>query len=514
MLKKHLKFIEMSGMTGIYTSSKFSDGKTKNASAAFVCLFVYLPGLFSGFFGFEWSIFMWIILFMISSNMGFMSKGISRGSKVLPVKDSFVVSNILFVYPVVFFICAAVVLTLFLSIIMGGLFAVIFGDSFIESAAEVLTIRGVDIMQVFFDVCLVAGIWFIVSVQSFYKNESRRIIGYVIILIICFMGIIAESALMKSVGVKSEYGISEVIYVLPEIPCVAGAAAFAIILGIYAWKRCLFLYRHDVAGQANMHTISDSFEELSKADKVLSSDEAKKARIFAVVGSFIVFFIIIGFFVWIFGDGSFPGSSAQDGGTGEIHIETDKVSEYGDWTSYMEKEKIPEQVYFLFDEVNRQTIFPDEINEDYITEYYALVDGKYRYNIYGDNEEYGPSSDGSWDGKVARFMVADYQKEDFRKECYRISKLSNTIEKYDGDVTNHIFVDEDNFIGTTYIAVYCAEYNDYEYAIADEDTGRIIYVYLNECEDIPTDVEYRAKKFSNVVPITMRNYGKGYSIYQ
>ena len=75
-------------------------------------------------------------------------------------------------------------------------------------------------------------------------------------------------------------------------------------------------------------------------------------------------------------------------------------------------------------------------------------------------------------------------------------------------------VNDDDFPARTYIAVYNSSYGEYEYAIADEDTGRIIYVFLYDCNSIPTDVKYKADRPSTVVPLTKRNYGKGYSIYQ
>ena len=61
--------------------------------------------------------------------------------------------------------------------------------------------------------------------------------------------IVAVNFIMRSAGVKVDYDISEIIYVLPRIPCVIFSVAFAFITGIYAWKKCLYLYRYDIQGQ-------------------------------------------------------------------------------------------------------------------------------------------------------------------------------------------------------------------------------------------------------------------------
>lgn len=75
-------------------------------------------------------------------------------------------------------------------------------------------------------------------------------------------------------------------------------------------------------------------------------------------------------------------------------------------------------------------------------------------------------------------------------------------------------INDDNFPAKTYIAVYNSSFENYEYAIADEETGRIIYVFLKDCSSIPTDINYMAKNPNRVVPLTKRNYVKGYSIYE
>ena len=138
--------------------------------------------------------------------------------------------------------------------------------------------------------------------------------------------------------------------------------------------------------------------------------------------------------------------------------------------------------------------------------------------MYDDNDGEGPYSSETMDMEYARFMVADYPKDEFLKECDR---LSNLTYKYDyGDeededvVENHVLINDDNFPAKTYIAVYNSSFKDYEYAIADEDTGRIIYVFLYDCTSVPTDTKYKAERPYTVVPLTKSNFGKGYSIYQ
>ena len=509
MLKKHLKFLRLSCYTALNSSDFNYDGEIKKTTVGGFTALVLLLMFFPSFVGVDMNIWSCMFSLMISYNMLFMNKGLNKVTKAIPVKDSFVVNNMLFVSPIIFLCIVFLASELSISVMIGIIFSSIFKDNPIESFLSYLreSIWGLNLMQITFAVCLMVGIWFLVSTQSFYKNKSRRIAGFVTIIIICIIGVSAEAAIMRSAGVKSEYGLSEIIYVLPEVPCVVSAVVFALISGIYAWKKCMFLYRHDVAGQAAMHKINDNFDRFAGSNKVLFSNKAKKRKVLAIIGVLLIIQIITGLSLkWL--TTGIIGSEAQDSGSGEIHIETHNPSEYADWSNYKENEKVPEGVDFMYDR-DWSTIFPNEVNTDYITEYYALVDGEYSFSIYEDD-----TSVSSWDGKVARFMVADYPADEYDKECDRISKLSYTTENADGYVTNHMLVDEKNFSGITYIAVYNTAFSNYEYAITNDDTDRIIYVYLNECRDIPTDVQYKAKKSSSVVPITMRNYAKGYSIHE
>ena len=244
--------------------------------------------------------------------------------------------------------------------------------------------------------------------------------------------------------------------------------------------------------------------------------EGKKARLFAVVGAVIIWTIVMLFILHNVGD--ILGSEVVDSGSGEVHVTSSSPEEYGDWNFYLEREGVPEvAVDFLYDGQERMIIFPREINEKYIKEYYAMIDGEYSYKVYDSDDDVGPESSGSDSMEYARFMVADYPKDEFIKECDRLANLTyknDYDEEAEDVVENHVLVNNDNFPAKTYIAVYNSSYGEYEYAIADEDTGRIIYVFLYDCNSIPTDVKYKAEKSSTVVPLTKRNYGKGYSIYQ
>ena len=514
MLKKHWRFLNWT-FNEPYVSQEKNDGKVLSVFSVILLIFMMV---FTGMIHAQMN--MWSYLFFYLMCFGCMSykNGFGRLEKLFPVKDSFVVNNILFVIPSAYALLFATALGLFGLIMQALMYIVMFDSSFIQGIVDALgeILRSFDVMRIIFSVSIVAGIWFLMSLQIFYRKLSRRLAGHCGVAAFYVIYAVCVSNVMKSAGVTGEYNYSEVIYVLPTAPVVAGAAVFAFVSGVYSWNRAMYLYRHDVAGQAEIsYKKADTY---GKSKMALYSEDGKKARIFAVVGVLSIWTLVMFFLLHNVGRGL--GGETIDSGSGEVNYTSSSPSEYGDWNSCLEREGVPESAEaFLYDGLQQMIIFPSEINEDYIKEYYAKVDGDYSYKVYESENCDEPESSGSWDMQFARFMVADYPKEEFEKECDRLANLSYKDdyddEEYEENVVeNHVLVDEDNFPAKTYIAVYNYSYKEYEYAIADEDCGRIIYVFLNYCESIPTDIKYKAKNHNKVVPLTKRNYGRGYSIYQ
>ena len=513
MIKKHWKFVNWT-FSEQYMPEKDNNGKFLSVFS--VILFVFLM-IFWSFLRIKMSLWTYLFFYMMRFNCLSYKNGFGRFERSLPVKDSFVVNNILFAVPITYVLFVAATLGVFLLIIDAAVSTVVFDSSFFKEFVEIVEemIRATDVLCIIFSIGVIAGIWFLMALQIFYKNVSRRIAGLcVVIAVICIIAV-CLSDVMKTAGVKGEYSFSEVIYVLPTVPAVAGAVLFAFVSGVYSWIRAMYLYRHDVSGQAKMRLGKGDVYDKSKM--VLYSKEGKKARLFAIVGGLAIWAVAMAVLISRF-DGW--GGEVVDSGSGEVHVTSSSPEEYGDWNFYLEREGVPEvAVDFLYDGQERMIIFPSEINEKYIKEYYAMIDGEYSYKVYDSDDDVGPEGSGSDSMEYARFMVADYPKDEFIKECDRLANLTYKNEydyedEEDDDVEKHVLVNDDSFPAKTYIAVYNSSYGEYEYAIADDDTGRIIYVFLYDCNSIPTDVKYKADILSTVVPLTKRNYGNGYSIYQ
>ncbi len=527
MIRKHLGYMKLWGITDVFSDMKNMDRK-KRAIVCAIPSFMPLCGMMlQEFLGLKVSMWLFTFAVMLWWNITALHRGISVQAKGIPVKDSFAVKNVLFVYPMVF--------SVFFMVVAGGIMAglsllmskIVFDDNILVELENTVIpyIRDIDPLSIVFSVSIAAGISFLISMQSFYKNNFRRTIGYVFIVSILLIGIVAFSTIMKDAGVSSDFYFSEIIYVLPRIPCTVCAVTFAFVSGIYAWKRSMYLYRHDIKGQEKMNLQSHNYDYSNDTNRIIYSGEVRKARIvaaaLAVAGVLFVIGMMIVMLKWvIIGDLGLGTSNAKNG---ELNVETDRPSEYTEWNKYLEREGVPEEAEFMCFDLERTLIFPEHIDEAYITEYYAKLKGKYSYEIYENDDEETDDllgASGSWNVESARFLVADYPAEEFEKECDRLAKLSYSeyeedyADDYEGDIPiNYMLVDDDDFPGRTYIARYDIGMARYEYAITDEDSGRIIYVFLNECIDIPTDTPYKAKAFSKVVPITKRNSGSGYSIY-
>ncbi len=109
---------------------------------------------------------------------------------------------------------------------------------------------------------------------------------------------------------------------------------------------------------------------------------------------------------------------------------------------------------------SRLYVFPD------IT--YKMIDPKYKaYFHYGmlDTDAY-------------MILSAKYSEEDFNSEVERISSIDYTTEYNGEEHTKNIWLDEDSYYLPAYVAVDGMS-NEYEYALIDEDSYEITYIYLS-----------------------------------
>ena len=505
MLKKHLKFM-------YYNLSQTDNTGIANNSLFFSIMIIFVLISINGIqsmgvnVGLAWFSYIFMLLF---SNT-FANIRHNKLLKGLPVTDSFVVTNILLVSPMIYsFVIMVIIGVIYINYTMFS-DGMVFDINKLRQELSLSNIaRLINPFEFIFTVCIMAGVWFVIVVQGFYRDKARRETGYIIILLISVAVIVAVNFIMRSAGVKVDYDISEIIYVLPRIPCVIFSVAFAFITGIYAWKKCLYLYRYDIQGQKTIKP------QGNRTSKFLPLKEFNRKKTTAIV-VFIIIVVLVPLSIILFSNVD-SVEMLTDSKKGAISVETKKPSEYDKWEYYFEKDGIPECMY---EDDYRMIIFPESINDSYVKEYYACIDGKYSYEMYGKltGEDDIDSILYNWAVEGARFLVADYPAEEFEKECDRIANLTYSNEDEEDEEqevqVNHMLVDKENFSETAYIARYDYSSEEYEYALIDEKAKRIIYVFLSDCEDIPTQIQYKAKYPSKVISPKKRNFGKGYSIYQ
>ena len=132
---------------------------------------------------------------------------------------------------------------------------------------------------------------------------------------------------------------------------------------------------------------------------------------------------------------------------------TVKISEYGKWDGHIdnERQEIESGLY----------IFPEDITN--------ALDVNYFYYTALDFHSIST---------IAIFAEVTYSEEDYQIEKERIAGLQCEIPMADDEqaVTNLIAYSEELFFYPAYIAVYNSNLS-YEYALMDEESNKIIYVY-------------------------------------
>lgn len=519
MLRKHMRFFESAGL--VNTDDYLGNSRTgiNKVIGVAVVVFIIMTVLSEQAIGYDLSFGSYLFITLIILYFRFLAQGITRLSKGLPVSDSFVAANVLFFVPIFYGAVFGLIFGIYmlvLSGVLGGLISDTGGAGEIEWFLSTLNVEGG-----FFSFCVALGVWFLLALQAFYKNAARRIGGYVAVMTMWFLIIIAISRGLRAMGIKGGFYLSDLVYVLPTVPLLVGGAAFCLLAGIYSWFRCLYLYRHDVKGQEKM-SLAASGANGRKKVSALELTTMRRGKWILITGGVLIWVALI---IMIFSFGTDLNSGEGEKNVGEIHIEATTPEEYADWNTYSEREGVPGAVTFGVWDLDECIVFPEQIDVENISEYYAKIDGDYSYTMYDtDMGDDGAATENAEDDEDAvagsgwseisyvRFLVADYSAEEFAKERERIAGLSHTNE--DG-ITNYMLVDTEHFPGVAYIAFYENAFQDYEYVIADEESGRIIYVYIdNYDEKLPTEVQYQASKPGKVVPFIKANTSqRGYSIF-
>lgn len=266
--------------------------------------------------------------------------------------------------------------------------------------------------------------------------------------------------------------------------------AFAGISGIIAWRGSLKLYRADLKGQEKSVDAQDKIDE--RFNRYMKSTLSRSGKRQRIVMSALLILVgvlsIMGICVGLFGAGNGK----------KVNIITSNPADYINWNCYAKEIDIDDNLWRT-----GETIFPEDMDEEYIDEYYVKIDGEFCKDNWSSISK-------------LRFLVATLPEEEYQKEKERLANIS--VSCYDEEVennTNYILHDTDNFEVEAYIAVYETGLR-YEYALTDDKKNQIVYLFDSDAasEEIPTDVDFRSNALANVVPITRANTnGKGFSIY-
>ncbi len=176
------------------------------------------------------------------------------------------------------------------------------------------------------------------------------------------------------------------------------------------------------------------------------------------------------------------------------YVTTKNITDYNDWSSYV-GEIMDRELACLNSGL---LIFPDSVDGLDVEMYYANISGR-----YGDSS---PSC--TWQ----RLLVVDHEADTYALEKERIASL--TLTAY--GQTNSVLHNERSFPLEAYVALYDG-FGDREYALCDDESGRIIYVFNENgyLDDIPVDFDIKATGPQlSIVPSSMVNDGNGgYSLY-
>lgn len=432
--------------------------------------------------GYDVNLSTWLFLGLCYGGAIMIGNADSQMIRTLPVSDAFAVASGVFGIPV--FIAGYVIPPLLF-------FLLIWGSVVERGFGWISVVRDMDIMGYLFALVTVAGIWFWVSIGAFHRDPKRRRMWYILECVVILSALAVLSSVLKAMGIVVRFSLSDLTGVFDPAAVMSAGAVFAVGSGVIAWKWNLRLYKADVRGQAGVGDDRGQMEEQYIADiNQMLSKKGRRSRsvllLLTVLTAAAVIMGLLGFF------GFFDESEKVD-------IVTADPLQYTEWNSYGKEMRI-EEIW-----EDGEIIFPGDMNPAYIDEYYVNVHGSYEK---GDEV--------SWTSIAKlRYMVATFPEEEYRKEKERIAGLSVTCDEDGVSGTNRVLHDTEHFVTEAYIAVY-QEGSAYEYALTDDQTCRIIYLFSIDTPlgEVPAQEEFRANAFTRVIPLTKANTEqKGYSVY-
>lgn len=455
-----------------------------------IVLFIVIPIVFSIFTSYEMRLPEWLCLALCWIGMGIIENHSSRLQKTLPVSDKFAVANMLFVFPL-YIGSLSLAGILVILVVLQVVLEVIIEGRMIDFSGMVVSMA--DILGFVFALLVSMGIWFWMCLGAFHKDRKVRKKWHIAVGAVCVAGIWILDTILEAMGIRVDFALGDLPVVFPTGLTMFAGLAFALISGVLAWLGSLRLYRRDIKGQTNTPDTGDKIEA-QLVNTVSNSVTGTKRAIGTLIVAWI---LILGVFVVMLVGGSIlgPGESQN------VDIVTSNPAEYSVWDSYEKEMGIEEDIL-----ETGEVIFPENMDVEYMDEYFAKIDGKFK--AYDDGYSASISS--------LRFMVATLPEEEYQKEKERLAGITVTCEdEAVVDNVNHILHDTEHFPAEAYIAVYEDNY-EYEYALADDENQQITYVYacVAPLKEIPTEVDFRAKTGTDVISMQRANTDmKGFSIY-
>lgn len=451
------------------------------------------------FFCFLFPVFVWL-------QMGIILSGNNRLLRSLAVSDRFAVANLLYISPLLF--VSAVLFVMAAMMLIGFLANLFFAEHTAFLSKMNLFFDGVNLEKICFTICIFAGIWCWMGFAAFHRAKgTRRLIVMLVSVIVLGGLILMNDAIRKQSGYQGELSVGDFLEFADKSVMLVGAVVFMAGSAMFAWKRSLKLYRTDVRGQAKHSADEEIIYESSADYSQVSARSSKNAGVKALLVFICLFAVIALTFVAVF---KTFDVFVTNGDEKSIDMETCDIEDYQDWNSITEICKMPEDLTDDYITV----IFPKTIDENNVEQYYAKGCGSYSYTAGEEEDEWSGSYDLAW----IRFLAVSLPEADYEKEKQRLAELSVAYQGEESveHAVNSVLKDTEHFAYEAYIAVWDNAMSNYEYALVDDSSQRIIYVFTsNESyRSIKTDYDISPTKSVNVIPLKLSNdQNKAYSIY-
>lgn len=416
---------------------KFANPES-NASGISILLIIVLAGIAAEFSVLQWGYFNIANAAVLVCGLMVLTKHRKMELRSIPVSDSFVLKNLLFYLPVRLCIIMIIAIVIIFCTLTVTLFAL--NDLSFAMMRVALpefpqfmsgTVYGILLLVGFY-----ALIWFAGAIFFLKARKGYICVGYSIIATLFLEGNTELRSYLYSNSSKKKYYIYELMSSLP-MPWVILIVIWAavVILAFIDWKIGLKIYRKS----SNYGVVSNNMEPTR-----LRSTKSTITALLIGVSVLIAFIVII---IKLF-------DSDMDS---EINYSSDKISQYSDWDTWKDRSDMDAEYWCRMNRI----IFPKEIKADNVNSYYAAAKGE-----YGDN-----STNCYW----YRYLSVTFDKNTYEAERSRLDKLNLS---YQGE-TLHLLHDAEHFDDEAYIAEYSVHDDIYEYAILDNETYTIQYLYMN-----------------------------------